>query len=492
MLYTDQGAINIFRLEPVLGRFDVRKCQVDMTALPASATLTTHTWYPDGSLLVGSSAGQLYIVRKAAVGLANSHNMDAVGPKMLQLQPILEDELSRWRAGAITSLHVSGSKLSIVFKCPDRKGGVLLLANRSALQMDDYETSSFNSDQLSITPSFKAGQLPISNVVFSAHSPDHSQMALVDNQANILVLHTDADPEAGSFTLASTSHCGHVIGIEPVQGTPAAAGMLFVTLDVTGVLRSFLLEPQARTDRGDITTKLTMLQAGWIGTKCAALAAHPVQPLLAVATQDGQLHLVGAVELTGYKGQDEAVKAAVQSCVQFSAYALDKGCSKMLAWSPDGAVLACLEVMSQQIVLFRRKASPLHKGKHILVPHSRISVPCTNLMCWHQPKNGTSVLIIHQAQGHLSIIDLPRETLIAQSSPLALQTVLHAAYRLTAPLADMRVLHNQSSDSQVCIIGACMDCSIRQFRVQLDRNRTQKPTSNITPVATIDAEVLQV
>lgn len=488
---TDEGAINIVRLEQALSRTDVKHCQVDVTTLAANETLTAHTWHPNGSLLVGSSIGKLFIVRKAAVELSKSHEMDAVSLSMFMLQPVLQDELSRWTAGAITGLHISGDKLSIVFECPDGKGGILLWISTNAFSPDDHQTGCTTTGQLPAQQSLKAVNLPMSRVIFSVLSPNRSRVAIVDDKAKILVLHTDIHPETAALTVACTAHSGCVIGIEPIQGMPATAGMLFATLDVTGVLRAFILESQARTNDGDITTKLTMLQVGIIQTGCAALAAHPVLPLLAIATETGQIYLIGAMEFTGFKGQGEDAERFGSECVQFSAHALHTGCKKVLVWSPDGAVLACLESSGQEIILLRRKPSPLQKDKHILAPQSRISTSYASLICWHQPTHGSPLLVVHHVQGHLSIIELPREAAAGSSVPIALQTVLRTTYRLMAPLADMRVLQAQSSDSHVCIIGAGVDYSIRKFRLSSERTRAKKSSSHTSPVATIEAENTQ-
>eukprot|EP00892_Ulva_mutabilis_P005362 jgi/Ulvmu1/3198/UM015_0239.1 len=489
LCWLDEGSINIIRLEPVLECTDVKHCHIDVTGLAASEALTAHTWH-NGSLLVGSKAGKLFIVKEAAVDLAQSHKMDPVSSSMFLMQPILEEELSKWTAGAIVGLHVISDKLAIVFECPDGQGGILLWASMTAIRLIHRQGGLCATGSSALQQSSKAVNLPMSRIVFSASSPNQSQIAVIDDTAQILVMQTDTDPDSGSHIVASTSHCGEVIGIEPVQGTPAAAGVLFFTLDITGRLCAFLMEPKARTSMGDITAKLTMLQIGMIGSQCAALAAHPVFPLLAVATTAGDVHLIGALEFTRCGRQGEAAEGSISTCVQFSAHALDPGC-KVLAWSPDGAVLACLASSKHKVILLRRKSSPLHKQHHILTPHSSVSMSHTSLLRWHQSESSMPVLIGHQAQGHLVIMDLPRET-GESSAPIALATVTRAAYRLTVPLTDMHVLQTQCTDTHICIIGACLDHSIRKFRMSTERVNAKQASMHVLPVATIEAEMLQV
>lgn len=490
--FADEGAINVIRMEPVLGRIDVKSCQVDVTALSGSDRFTAHTWHPDGSLIVGTRCGKLFIVPQAAVPLARSHEMDAANCNMFRLQPVLEAELSRWTAGAIVSLHVVGEDISIIFECPDGKGGLLLWAALSSFTAESY-VSGCTAHPAS-HPSLRAVQLPPGTTISSAKSLNHLQIAVMHDVSKILLLRMKSEADVGSFELASTSHSGHVIGVETIQGTPAAAGILFVTLDVMGQLRAFVMEPRARLEAGDVATKLTLLQSGSIGARGAAIASHPILPLMALATVTGGLYLIGIPEFTGCMAQSEVHESMGSGCVQFCARVMEHEGRKELKWSPDGAILACLDMEREEIILLKRKASPLQKDKHVLVPLNRITLPQADRICWHQPGTCTPILVVHQAKGHILLLDLPREAVGANAAALTLQSVLRSSYRLTEPLADMHVLHPNSSEGHVSIIGATMDCSIRKYRLSLERSRNtaKKASSHVVPLASIEAEALQV
>lgn len=476
----------------MVDRVDVKRTQVDVAALAASDRFSAHTWHPNGSLLIGTTSGKLFTVPNAAVPLDRSHEMDAVMPSMFQLQPCLEEELARWTAGAIVSLHVVGENLVILFECPDRGGGLLILAAVNVVMLNDCQATLI--DRLGEQQPLKAVELPLGRIIFSATSPNLSQMAVMDDTSQVLVLHTSGFTDRASFMLASTSHSGRVIGIETVQGTPAAAGILFMTLDAIGMLRAFIMEPGARMDDGDVTAKLTLLRSGSLGAPGAAIASHPILPLVAVVTVSGQLHLIGTTGFAGCMAQDENLTSLAVDSVHFFARVMQYGDRKELTWSPDGAVLACLDVSNEEIILLKRKASQFQKDKHILVPLNRISIPCVDHMCWHQPGARMPIIVVHQAHGHLLILDIPRETGGWHLEALELQAVLRSSYRLTTPLVDMQVIHPHSSEGHLSIIAACMDCSIRKFRITLERSRTtaKKASTVVLPLAGVEAEDLQV
>lgn len=472
------------RLELVGDSIDVKICQIDVTPLPASDRITSHTWHPDGTLLVGSSGGNLFVTRKAAVPLSMSHEMDAASADVLRLSPAVTAELSRFTAGAIVSLHIAANTVAVLFECPDTQGGLLLWIPYDSLMNDSQQIDGTGSAVFADQIPLKAVQLPLGRIIFSATSPDRSQIAVLDDASKILILSGQTHAEIGSFTLASASHCGGVVGIDTVQGTPSADGNLFMTLDSKGFLRCFVLEHGVRMANENISIKLSLQQSGSVGAAGAALASHPIFPLVAVATAAGHIHLIGAAEFAGCGVENDGHHNNERTCAQFSACVMPKGAKKQLQWSPDGAMLACLDTVTGTLVLLKRKPSPLQKEKHIFVQLNRTVLPNANHICWHQHATCMPVLIVHIAQGQLLVLETPRENSGVDLAASASQ------FRLQHPLAAMLVLSPQSTESHATIVGACLDSRIRCYRVPLGRGRrpTKKGTSVVLPMASVEGE----
>lgn len=483
-MFADDSCARIVHTDSFCDQVDCKERTVDVCALDASNAITALTWTSAGDLILGSAHGLLFLVHRAAPA---SDDRPDPGSRLQSLQavPLLLSELSKWNAGAIVALHASINQLTLVMECPDGKGGLVFSFSIDTAQLHSTQTHSMCHVEL-----------PTSRALAAHVSPDNQYLAIVDDMARVVVMLAALQSGSnGTARVASFGLSGPVLSVAAVKGTHMSGGVLFLALQDSGALHLYMMEEAVRVSNDMIAPRVTLLRSAHLGQPGTAMDAHPSVPIVAVATAAGVVQLIDAEEFQSAPKPDVHNTATQPSFVQFSAYCLLPGPDKVLKWSPDGASLVALDCVSGDISFLRKRSHPHHAAQHTLSVLGHYSVPNANLICWHQPKDCTPMLIVHQSKGHFLVLDVPQDACTAENEFFLPGSLQRSKLRLSTPLVDMRVVQQHSSSSQISVLGVTWDCSIRRFRVSTEQVRaasSKKGASTFAAAAPVDAEAVQV
>jgi hypothetical protein len=362
--------------------------------------------------------------------------------------------------------------LLLVFECPDNKGGLALW-----LQEDPPHVATHVS-------------LPTARVTCAALSPSRQLLAVQDAKARTAVI-TTAGTSEDFLEVMSERHPGALLGIGAIQGAPSEAGVLLVSLDASGRLCAWSLQPNARISDNELAPAATLLDACALGEPAAGMTVHPFVPLVAVVTTSGVIQLVDAAALAG-RG------TPASPLLHYSARALVPGAKKLLEWSADGKLLAAADRAAGTVTFMQRRPHACRNHIAQLVLFGSVTIPHVDAIHWTLDSSGRTVaqLVVHLAHGHFVILNGPTSPAAPPARLFSFDALVAAQYRLVAPMADFRVVSHASSAAEVRVVGVALDRSVRSFVLPYGGSAAGKRgvpvSSGLVPLAMPDAEAAQV
>jgi hypothetical protein len=429
-------------------------------------------WTPTGHLLLGTLNGRLLIVRHAAPPSGPTPtSWGATAASALPATLLYEAELERWNAGAVLHICFTPRHLLLVFECPDNKGGLALWLQEEAPYISTHVS------------------LPTARVTAAALSPSRQLLAVQDANARTAIV-TTAGSSQDYLEVVAEGHPGPLLGIGVVQGAPPEAGALVVSLDISGRVCAWSLQPNARISDNELAPAATLLDACTLGESAAGMAVHPLAPLTAIATTGGTVQLIDASALAGRSTSSSVL-------VQYSARALVPGTKKLLEWSPDGKLLAAADRAAATVTFMHRRPHTCRSHIAQLALFGSVTVPHIDTIRWTLDSSGRTAaqLVLHLAHGQFVILNAPTSPAAPPAKLYSFDALVTAQFCLVAPMVDFRVIPQASGTADVTVVGVALDRSLRRFILPLGGNtagRRGTPANlGLVPLAMPDAEAAQ-